>query len=254
MFMGDRIIVEPARQPLRRDPYGGPPPPPRGYGGPRDYDYGGPPPPPRRAPRQPRRGMYRIIVFNLPPGTSWQDLKDVGREHGSITFSDINPSRPDEGAIEYDNADDYERALARIEGFELRGYKLRVEPDSGAPPPMPPRRELSPPPRGGYDYPDERPGDRYRDERPPPPSRGDRWDDDRRESRWRDERPPPPPREPVREAPAPEHEAPLAPAPEAPSAPEHEAPPAPEGEAPPAPPAEDTPADAPPADAPPADA
>ena len=111
MFMGDRIIVEPARQPLRRDPYGGPPPPPRGYGGPRDYDYGGPPPPPRRAPRQPRRGMYRIIVFNLPPGTSWQDLKDVGREHGSITFSDINPSRPDEGAIEYDNADDYERAL-----------------------------------------------------------------------------------------------------------------------------------------------
>lgn len=185
MFMGDRIIVQPAKQPLRRDrdrerdPYG----PPRR---PRGFDMRGP-----RGPRGPRRGMYRLIVFNLPPGTSWQDLKDLGREHGHVTFSDINPNQPDEGALEFESRDDYERALARIEGTDLRGAILRAEPDGDLPPLPPPssseRRERSP--VGRY-------RDDYRDERPPPPMRDvglddrydsrDRWDarnDDRYERR-----------------------------------------------------------------------
>lgn len=185
MFMGDRIIVQPAKQPLRRDrdrerdPYG----PPRR---PRGFDMRGP-----RGPRGPRRGMYRLIVFNLPPGTSWQDLKDLGREHGHVTFSDINPNQPDEGALEFESRDDYERALARIEGTDLRGAILRAEPDGDLPPLPPPssseRRERSP--VGRY-------RDDYRDERPPPPMRDvglddrygsrDRWNarnDDRYERR-----------------------------------------------------------------------
>ena len=173
MFMGDRIIVQPAKQPLRRDrdrerdPYG----PPRR---PRGFDMRGP-----RGPRGPRRGMYRLIVFNLPPGTSWQDLKDVGREHGHVTFSDINPNQPDEGALEFESRDDYERALARIEGTDLRGAILRAEPDGDLPPLPPPssseRRERSP--IGRY-------RDDYRDERPPPPMR-DVGLDDRYDSRDR---------------------------------------------------------------------
>ena len=173
MFMGDRIIVQPAKQPLRRDrdrerdPYG----PPRR---PRGFDMRGP-----RGPRGPRRGMYRLIVFNLPPGTSWQDLKDVGREHGHVTFSDINPNQPDEGALEFESRDDYERALARIEGTDLRGAILRAEPDGDLPPLPPPssseRRERSP--VGRY-------RDDYRDERPPPPMR-DVGLDDRYDSRDR---------------------------------------------------------------------
>ena len=173
MFMGDRIIVQPAKQPLRRDrdrerdPYG----PPRR---PRGFDMRGP-----RGPRGPRRGMYRLIVFNLPPGTSWQDLKDLGREHGHVTFSDINPNQPDEGALEFESRDDYERALARIEGTDLRGAILRAEPDGDLPPLPPPssgeRRERSP--IGRY-------RDDYRDERPPPPMR-DVGLDDRYDSRDR---------------------------------------------------------------------
>lgn len=161
MFMGDRIIVQPAKQPLRRDrdrerdPYG----PPRR---PRGFDMRGP-----RGPRGPRRGMYRLIVFNLPPGTSWQDLKDVGREHGHVTFSDINPNQPDEGALEFESRDDYERALARIEGTDLRGAILRAEPDGDLPPLPPPssseRRERSPVGRYRDDYRDERPPPRMRD-------------------------------------------------------------------------------------------
>ncbi len=155
-FMGERIVVQHAKSGERRrepagygaDPYdrrGGPPgrEPPSRYGA----------PPPRREPRI-RRGQFRCIVSNLPPNTSWQDLKDIGREHGSISFADVDPSRPDEGVIEYDNRDDYERALDKIEGIELRGYKLRIDParparddrdDRDRSPPR--RRDDSPPPR-----------------------------------------------------------------------------------------------------------
>ena len=188
MFMGDRIIVQPAKQPARRDRDRD------GYGRGRDRDGYGPPrdryrdEPPRdryrdERRRGPRRGQYRIIVFNLPPGTSWQDLKDVGREHGHVTFSDINPYRSDEGALEFETREDYERALARIEGTELRGNRLRAEPDGELPPPEPSsydRRDRSPEARDRDSY----ARDRYRDERPPPPMRGD--------DRYEDERPPPP--------------------------------------------------------------
>ena len=160
MFMGDRIIVQFAKQSTRRE---------------RDFERG------------PRRGQYRVIVFNLPPGTSWQDLKDVGREHGHVTFAEINPSYPDEGALEFETRDDYERALARIEGTDLRGTLLRAEPAAEAPPPP---RERSPVRRYRDDYRDD-----YRDERPPPPMRDDdqrdRWDD----ARHKEERGDAPPNE-----------------------------------------------------------
>ncbi|WFD20779.1 hypothetical protein MCAP1_003033 [Malassezia caprae] len=226
MFMGDRIIVQPAKQPARRERERD------GYGRGRDRDGYGPPrdryrdEPPRdryrdERRRGPRRGQYRIIVFNLPSGTSWQDLKDVGREHGHVTFSDINPYRSDEGALEFETREDYERALARIEGTELRGNRLRAEPDGEQPPPEPSyeRRERSPEARDRYR--DER--DRYRDERPPPPMRDD--DDRYADEPRRDEpRAPEPEREPVPEperepAPEPEREPEREPAPEPESAP-----------------------------------
>ncbi|WFD41521.1 hypothetical protein MPSI1_000151 [Malassezia psittaci] len=179
MFMGDRIVVQFAKQPQRRDDRGGRDRdrdrdnhgPPRGYD---RYERG----PPRRGPR---RGMYRIVVFNLPPGTSWQDLKDVGREYGQVMYSDINPSRPDEGALEFDYRDDYERALAKIEGTELRGAILRAEPDGE--PPAERERSPAPEPRWGRDS---------RDSAGYPPREGDRWSRDSRPPRrdYRDDRPP----------------------------------------------------------------
>ncbi|CEH12622.1 Alternative splicing factor SRp55/B52/SRp75 (RRM superfamily) [Ceraceosorus bombacis] len=95
-----------------RGGYGGGYPPRGGYGG---GGYGFDPYGPQ--PRQPRirRGDYRVIVSNLPANTSWQDLKDVGREAGHISFADVDPSRPDEGILEYDSREDMERALDKIE-------------------------------------------------------------------------------------------------------------------------------------------
>ncbi|WFD39900.1 uncharacterized protein MJAP1_002882 [Malassezia japonica] len=262
MFMGDRIIVQFAKQPQRRgDEFG------RGgrererdpYGAPRGYDrYESRPP--RRGPR---RGDFRIVVFNLPPGTSWQDLKDIGREHGHVVYSDINPSRPDEGALEFEHRDDYERALAKIEGTELRVAlaRRRASPrdgdrwgrDARPPPPMRDDRDYRDD-RAPRDYRDERapPRDDYRDDRAPLPPRDD----------YREERAPLPPRDDYREERAPlpprddyrEERAPLPPrddderAPLPPRDDEREPlPPRDESAAPveehaPAPPSEDTPA------------
>lgn len=212
MFMGDKLKIEFAKESRKqasRGP-GGPPPPGYGgygggggggggYGGYYDYyagyygappggpggrgGYGPPPPgygpPPPRREANVRRGQFRLIVSNLPPNTSWQDLKDIGREHGRISFADVDASRPDEGIIEYDNRDDFERALDRIEGMELRGNKLRIDPAERAPPPMPaddrappPReRSRSPPPRRRGDDEREPPPPRRLDSRSPPPRR-----------------------------------------------------------------------------------
>lgn len=140
-------------------------------------------------------GNYRVIVTNLPTGTSWQDLKDLGREAGQIAFADVSATRPDEGVLEYQNREDMERAVIKIDGVELRGNKLRVEADARAasPPrrdggdyrersPLPARggrdsRERSPPPRRR----DDSPPPRRRDDSPPPRRREDDQDFDRRE-------------------------------------------------------------------------
>lgn len=168
-FMGEHILVQHAkggrREPDSRGPPGG------GYGA-RD-GYGGAAPA-RREPRI-RRGQFRLVVSNLPPNTSWQDLKDIGREHGSISFADVDASRPDQGSIEYDNREDYERALDKIDGTELRGYKLRIDPAEGGREQRersPARRRDDTPPRRRDDSPPKR-----RDDSPPPRRQDDIVDD-----------------------------------------------------------------------------
>ncbi len=62
--------------------------------------------------------------------------------------------RPDEGVIEYDNRDDYERALDRSKAPNFEAFKLRIDP-------APPRedRDRSPPRRR-----DDSPPHRRRDD------------------------------------------------------------------------------------------
>lgn len=183
-FMGERIVVQHAKSgERRREPAGYPSEPFDRRGAGSSYGRDPPssryaaPPAPRREPRV-RRGQFRCIVSNLPPNTSWQDLKDIGREYGSISFADVDSSRPDEGVIEYDNREDYERALDKIEGTELRGFKLRIDParpprDERDRSPAPRRRDDSPPPRRRDDS--REPRDRE-DSREPAPERNGRYD------------------------------------------------------------------------------
>jgi len=150
-FMGQPIIVEFARENRRR-------------GG--DFER------PRRDDRE-RRGPplgrrppgFRIFISGLSRDTSWQDLKDFGREAGNVCFADVDRDYPGTGILEYVSQDDADYAVRKLDNRELRGVPVRVEVD-----------------RGGS-WRDSARGrdreDRYRD-RSPGPARGD---DYRRRSR-----------------------------------------------------------------------
>ncbi|KAL1944744.1 hypothetical protein VTO73DRAFT_3174 [Trametes versicolor] len=136
-FMGSNIVVEFAKETRpRRDPY--------------DAD---------RAVRARRPPGFRVIVSGISRDTSWQDLKDFGREAGSVSYADIDRDNPGEGILEYLSREDSERAVKDLDGRDLRGQSVRVAMD----------RE-----RGGAD-------DHRRE-----PRRDDRRDD--RDDRHRDDR------------------------------------------------------------------
>ncbi|KAI0647368.1 hypothetical protein C8Q79DRAFT_907644, partial [Trametes meyenii] len=154
-FMGNNIVVEFAKETRpRRDPY--------------DVD---------RAVRARRPPGHRLIVSGISRDTSWQDLKDFGREAGSVSYADIDRDVAGEGILEYLSREDAERAVKELDGRDLRGQPVRVALD----------RERA----GADDYRreprrDDRRDDRYaRDDR----YRDDRYKDDRyRDDRHRDDR------------------------------------------------------------------
>ncbi|EJD53135.1 RNA-binding domain-containing protein [Auricularia subglabra TFB-10046 SS5] len=160
-FMGAPILVEFAKEnrPRRDDD--------RGYGG------GGAYPP--RARRPPG---VRLIVSGISRDTSWQDLKDFGREAGNITFADIDRDVPGQGVLEYMSRDDADHAVKTLDGKDLRGQPVRVALASGDD-------------RGGLDRGRDR-DDRYRDDRGG--YRGRSRSPPRREPYDRDRRPRSPPR------------------------------------------------------------
>ncbi|KAI0032819.1 hypothetical protein K488DRAFT_49015 [Vararia minispora EC-137] len=172
-FMGQNIVVEFAKESRpRRDPY---------------LD--------DRA-RARRPPGIRVVVTGISRDTSWQDLKDFGREAGSVSFADIDRDLPGQGVLEYLVRDDAERAVKELDGKDLRGQPVRVQmgDDRGA---DNYRRDDR-----GYDRGYDR--DRYRDDRDrherdrSPPRRGEddrrprspppRRDDDRRPAGYDDRR------------------------------------------------------------------
>ncbi|KHN86131.1 Serine/arginine-rich splicing factor 4 [Toxocara canis] len=90
----------------------------------------------RRGPRG--RGMYgppqqtrhRLIVENLSSRCSWQDLKDIMRTAGEVTFADAHKQHANEGVVCFQTRDDLERALDKLQGKEVNGRKLKLIDDS----------------------------------------------------------------------------------------------------------------------------
>ncbi|KAK1220403.1 hypothetical protein PQX77_016833 [Marasmius sp. AFHP31] len=68
----------------------------------------------------------RIVVSGLSRDTSWQDLKDFGRDAGSVSFADIDRDVPGQGVLEYPSREDAERAVRQLDGTDLRGRPVRV--------------------------------------------------------------------------------------------------------------------------------
>ncbi|KAG6862062.1 hypothetical protein C0995_007192 [Termitomyces sp. Mi166 len=139
-FMGTSIVVEFAKESRpRRDPYDD-----RGYG----------------APRSRRPPGIRLLVTGVSRDTSWQDLKDFGRDAGSVSFADIDRDVPGQGILEYLNRDDADRAVRELDGKELRGRPVRVAFDDSRAGPDNYRRDTR-----RDDRRDERRDDRYREDR-----------------------------------------------------------------------------------------
>ena len=120
-FDGTRLRVELARGGRRAEAGGRPPAAGGGHG-------------------PPQRSEFRVIVENLPPNTSWQDLKDHMRKAGEVGFSEV--TRDGEwllpihlvlnivlrllllagsglGVVEYANADDMKYALRKLDDSEF---------------------------------------------------------------------------------------------------------------------------------------
>ncbi|KAI9281627.1 hypothetical protein BY458DRAFT_450389 [Sporodiniella umbellata] len=100
-FLGERLIVEIARGARRHD---------------------------ERRPRgnDRSRSHYRLVVENIAPGTNWQDLKDMMRKAGEVTFADISRDCPSEGIVEFHVRDDMEYALKKLNDQELNGQRVKL--------------------------------------------------------------------------------------------------------------------------------
>ncbi|KAF8569552.1 hypothetical protein P879_03538 [Paragonimus westermani] len=108
---GERIIVEHARLP------------PGSRGGSRrasgrDRRYG-----------PPTRTEYRVVVENLSSRVSWQDLKDMMRKAGDVTYADAHKSARNDGIVEFSAYADMKEAIEKFDGYELYGRRLRVYED-----------------------------------------------------------------------------------------------------------------------------
>ncbi|KAJ5541379.1 Nucleotide-binding alpha-beta plait [Penicillium frequentans] len=168
-FKGERLTVQFARGPRRKENFPGPPDRPT-------------------APR-PRRTMFRMQISGLPE-TSWQDLKDFARQSGlDVVYSETGREQG-KGFVEFETANDLKTAVEKLDQREFKGAVVScisdIQTNFDDRPFRDPYRSRSPPPR-----------DHYR-ERSPIPMRRDYYD---REGYGR--RTPPPPRPRLEDYPPP---------------------------------------------------
>ncbi|MCI4389834.1 hypothetical protein PGIGA_G00103560 [Pangasianodon gigas] len=77
----------------------------------------------------PVRTEHRIVVENLSSRISWQDLKDLMRKVGDVTFVDAHRANKNEGVVEFASHSDMKNAIEKLNGTELNGRKLKLYED-----------------------------------------------------------------------------------------------------------------------------
>uniref|UniRef100_A0A3Q0RY63 Serine/arginine-rich splicing factor 5 n=1 Tax=Amphilophus citrinellus TaxID=61819 RepID=A0A3Q0RY63_AMPCI len=77
-----------------------------------------------------RKTLSELVVENLSSRTSWQDLKDLMRKAGEVTFVDAHRPNKNEGVVEFASRSDMKNAISKLDGTELNGRKLKIFEDS----------------------------------------------------------------------------------------------------------------------------
>ncbi|KAJ1822847.1 serine arginine-rich splicing factor [Coemansia sp. RSA 2599] len=128
-FMGERLLIEPARvdrnrdRDRERDRFGG-----GRFGGREERGRGGR----MGSVSAPQRTPFRVLVENLSSSVSWQDLKDFARRAGEVSFADAHKLRHGEGIVEFADESGMRNALRKLDGEDLRGRRVLIREDPGA--------------------------------------------------------------------------------------------------------------------------
>ncbi|CAF1142570.1 unnamed protein product, partial [Didymodactylos carnosus] len=77
----------------------------------------------------PTRTAFRIVVTNLSRRVSWQDLKDLMREAGEVTYADAHRRNTHEAFVEFISCKDMQNAIKRFDCTNLKGRIIRVSQD-----------------------------------------------------------------------------------------------------------------------------
>lgn len=79
----------------------------------------------------PRNTDYRVIVENLSSRVSWQDLKDLMRQAGEVTFADAHKRERNMGIVDFASGKDMKHAVETLNDTEFHGRRIKVYEDKG---------------------------------------------------------------------------------------------------------------------------
>ena len=77
----------------------------------------------------PRNTDFRIIVENLSTRVSWQDLKDLMRQAGEVTFADAHKRERNMGIVDFASMKDMRHAVEKFDDTEFMGRRIKVYED-----------------------------------------------------------------------------------------------------------------------------
>lgn len=78
--------------------------------------------------RDRRTSNSRVYVGNLPPDVRERDLEDVFRKYGRMQHCDLRTNKgPPFAFVDFEDKRDAEDAVHGRDGYDLDGYKIRVE-------------------------------------------------------------------------------------------------------------------------------
>ena len=69
---------------------------------------------------------HQLLVSNLPPTGSWQDVKDHFREAGDVIYADVY--KDGTGVVEFSRYDHMKRGLRDLDDSKFRSHEVWITP------------------------------------------------------------------------------------------------------------------------------